>query len=208
MSLPRRLVLASASTGRLGVLRSAGLDPEVIVSGVDEGAITASSPRALCLRIAEAKAAAVAGRVPDALVIGCDSMLELDGEALGKPSSVDEAVRRWRQMAGRSGTLLTGHCVLDAAAGRGLSAVAATVVRFGRPDEAELVAYVASGEPLQVAGAFTLDALGGWFVDGVDGDPSNVVGISLPLVRRMLGDLGVRVTDLWRLPAPSPHPRS
>jgi septum formation protein len=197
-SPPRRLVLASASTGRLSTLRAAGLDPEVIVSGVDEAGILAAAPADLCLRLAEAKAAAVAPRAPGAIVIGCDSVLELDGQALGKPADAAEALRRWRRMAGRSGTLLTGHCLLDGSSGRGVSAVAATVVRFGTPTEDELAAYVATGEPVEVAGAFTLDSLGGWFVDGVDGDPSNVVGISLPLVRRLLAELGVQVTDLWQ----------
>jgi septum formation protein len=191
-------VLASASTGRLRTLRSAGIDPEVIVSGVDETMVTAATPSELGLRLAEAKAAEVARRAPDAIVIGCDSVLELDGRPLGKPQDAADAVRRWQQMAGRSGRLLTGHCLLDALASRGVSAVAATVVRFGSPTDDEVVAYVATGEPVRVAGAFTLDGFGGWFVEGVVGDPSNVVGISLPLVRRMLAELGVRVTDLWR----------
>jgi septum formation protein len=191
-------VLASASTGRLRTLRSAGIDPEVIVSGVDETMVTAATPSELGLRLAEAKAAEVARRAPDAIVIGCDSVLELDGRPLGKPQDAADAVRRWQQMAGRFGRLLTGHCLLDALASRGVSAVAATVVRFGSPTDDEVVAYVATGEPVRVAGAFTLDGFGGWFVEGVVGDPSNVVGISLPLVRRMLAELGVRVTDLWR----------
>lgn len=191
-------MLASASTGRLRTLRSAGIDPEVIVSGVDETMVTAATPSELGLRLAEAKAAEVARRAPDAIVIGCDSVLELDGRPLGKPQDAADAVRRWQQMAGRSGRLLTGHCLLDALASRGVSAVAATVVRFGSPTDDEVVAYVATGEPVRVAGAFTLDGFGGWFVEGVVGDPSNVVGISLPLVRRMLAELGVRVTDLWR----------
>jgi septum formation protein len=193
----RRLVLASASTGRLRTLRSAGLNPEVIVSDVDETAVAAATPRERCLRLAEAKAATVAARAPDALVIGCDSVLELDGQAYGKPADAADATRRWARMAGRSGTLLTGHCLLDAVTGGGASAVASTVVRFGTPTDDEVAAYVASGEPVRVAGAFTLDGLGGWFVAGVVGNPSNVVGISLPLVREMLAELGWRVTDLW-----------
>jgi septum formation protein len=200
MSAPRRLVLASASTGRLRVLRAAGLDPEVVVSAVDEVAEPGVASRDLCLRLAEAKAAAVASRVPDAVVIGCDSVLELEGVALGKPGDAAEAASRWRRMAGRTGALLTGHCVLDTMNGRGASAVAATTVRFGTPDPVELAAYVASGEPVQMAGAFTVDGLGGWFVESVDGDPSNVVGVSLPLLRQLLADLGIRVTDLWRSP--------
>ncbi|GAA0365283.1 Maf family protein [Microbispora corallina] len=193
------LVLASASPARLGVLRSAGLDPKVIVSGVDEDAITADSPAALCLALAEAKAAAVSGTLSDGVVIGCDSMLELDGVAYGKPSSPEEAVRRWRSMRGRSGRLLTGHCVVDVTGGRAVSDVASTVVRFGTPTDDEIDAYVATEEPLRVAGAFTLDGYGGWFVERIEGDHGNVLGISLPLLRRLFADLGmVSVTRLWR----------
>ena len=195
------IVLASSSTARLAVLRAAGLEPEVVVSGVDETAFSADTPAGLAGQLARAKAAAVAAGLPDrlagALVIGCDSLLDLDGRALGKPASVQEAVARWREMSGRSGTLVTGHCVIDAATGQQSAAVAATTVRFGTPSERQLAAYVASGEPLAVAGAFTLDGRGGWFVDGIDGDHGNVLGISLPLLRRLLADLGFDVTELW-----------
>jgi septum formation protein len=195
------IVLASASPARLAVLRGAGLRPEVIVSGVDETVFSAARPAELAGQLAQAKAAAVAASLPDrladALVIGCDSLLDLDGRALGKPASAAEAADRWREMAGRSGTLVTGHCVIDTSTGQRAAAVAATTVRFGKPSEREIAAYVASGEPLAVAGAFTLDGRGGWFVDGIDGDHGNVLGISLPLLRRLLADLGVDVTELW-----------
>jgi septum formation protein len=191
------IVLASASPARLAVLRAAGLDPEVMVSGVDEAAFTADTPAELAGRLAEAKAAAVASRLESGLVIGCDSLFDLDGRALGKPASAAEAADRLRQMSGRAGTLVTGHCVINAASGRRATAVAATTVRFGAPSEREIAAYVASGEPLAVAGAFTLDGRGGWFVDGIDGDHGNVLGISLPLLRRLLADLGFGVTELW-----------
>jgi septum formation protein len=195
------IVLASASPARLGVLRAAGLEPEVMVSGVDESAFSAATPAGLAGQLAEAKAAAVAaslpGRLAGALVIGCDSLLDLDGRPLGKPASAAEAAARWREMSGRSGALVTGHCVINAATGQRAAAVAATTVRFGTPSEREIDAYVASGEPLAVAGAFTLDGRGGWFVDGIDGDHGNVLGISLPLLRRLLADLGVDVTELW-----------
>jgi len=195
------IILASSSPARLGVLRGAGLDPKVVVSGVDEEGISAETPAALCLALARAKALTVARRLcdqtGDTLVIGCDSVLELNGIAHGKPRSPAEAEQRWRSMRGRTGTLLTGHCVIDPANRREAAEVAATTVRFGRPSDEEIAAYVASGEPLRVAGAFTLDGLGGWFVDGIDGDHGNVLGISLPLLHRLFTALGVSVTDLW-----------
>ncbi|MGC0420569.1 nucleoside triphosphate pyrophosphatase [Embleya sp. AB8] len=194
----RTLVLASASPARLKLLRDAGLDPKVQVSGVDEDALTAASPRELALLLAEAKADAVAAELTgDELVIGCDSVLELDGRALGKPADAAEALARWQAMRGRAGVLLTGHCVIDRASGRRVSEVAATTVRFGTPSDDEVAAYLATGEPLHVAGAFTLDGYAAPFVDGIDGDPGNVIGLSLPLLRRLLADLEVRIIDLW-----------
>ena len=192
-----RIVLASASPARIGVLRAAGLEPEVIVSGVDETAFSAATPAGLAGQLAQAKAAAVAAGLPDGLVIGCDSLLDLDGRPLGKPASAAEAEASWREMAGRTGTLVTGHCVINAATGQQAAAVAGTTVRFGTPSAQEIAAYVASGEPLAVAGAFTLDGRGGWFVDGIDGDHGNVLGVSLPLLRRLLAELGFGVTELW-----------
>lgn len=195
----RRLVLASQSPARLGLLRQAGLAPEVIVSGVDEDALTAADPAALALVLAEAKAAAVAARpeAAGALVVGCDSVLELDGRALGKPADAEDATARWKSMRGRSGVLRTGHCVIDTATGARTSATASTTVRFGEPTDAEIAAYVASGEPLYVAGAFTLDGRSAPFVEGIDGDPGNVIGLSLPLLRRLLAEQGIAITDLW-----------
>lgn len=193
-------MLASASPARLRVLRAAGVEPEVRVSGVDEEAIGAPDPAALVLELARAKARAVVRAADDALILGCDSMLDLDGAALGKPATPAEARDRWAAMAGRTGVLRTGHALLDVRAGTVVSTadgVASTAVRFGRPTEAELTAYLASKEPLAVAGAFTVDGLGGWFVDGVDGDPGTVIGLSLPLLRTLLGRLGRDVTDLW-----------
>lgn len=199
MTDQRRLVLASASPARLNLLRQAGFAPEAIVSGVDEDALSAPTPAELALVLAEAKAATVAARpaVAGALVIGCDSVLELDGEALGKPADNEEATARWKSMRGRAGILQTGHSVIDTATGRTVSATASTVVRFGEPTDAEIAAYVASGEPLHVAGAFTLDGRSAPFVDSIEGDHGNVIGLSLPLLRRLLGELGLSVTDLW-----------
>ena len=191
-------MLASASPARLRLLRDAGMDPRVVVSGVPEDDVDHADPAGTVRVLAERKATAVAaGLSGDELDVGCDSMLALDGEVLGKPSSPEDAVTRWHRMRGRSGTLVTGHCVVDVASGRCVSDTAATVVRFGTPSDAEVKAYVASGEPLRVAGAFTLDGRSAPFLDGIDGDAGNVVGLSLPLLRRLLAGLGVEVTDLW-----------
>lgn len=201
-----RVVLASASPARLATLHAAGLRPEVVVPGVDEDAVTAASPAALAGVLAEHKCAAVADRVcagggGPAVVIGCDSVLELDGQAYGKPTDAAAAVRRWRSMRGRSGVLHTGHSLrlLDAHGdGQQASAVASAVVHFADLTDDEVDAYVATGEPLQVAGAFTLDGLGGAYVRGVEGDPHAVVGISLPLLRELLAGFGVTWHTLWR----------
>ncbi len=194
-----RFVLASASPARLSLLRAAGLHPEVVVSGVDEDAV-AGSPAEVALELARRKARAVAvlPAAAGAFVLGCDSVLDLDGAALGKPADVADAVARWRAMRGRTGHLLTGHCLVDTATGAEAAALAQAEVRFGSPSDAEIDAYVATGEPLAVAGAFTIDGLGGWFVDSIDGGPSTVVGLSLPLLRGLLDRLGTSVTDLWR----------
>ena len=179
------------------MLRGAGLDPEVIVSGVDEDAFSAPSTAELTQVLASAKALAVAKTLDAGIVIGCDSMLDLSGRAHGKPTSPQDAIARWHEMSGRSGTLYTGHCVIDAATGRRAEAVAGTTIRFGTPTDAEISAYVRTGEPLNMAGAFTIEGLGGWFVDSIDGDHNNVIGISVPLLRHLLLDLGVTIPDLW-----------
>jgi septum formation protein len=205
-----RLVLASASTGRLKVLRQAGVDPLVAVSGVDEDAVAAAlgpdaSPGTVVCALAQAKAEQVAGELggdiaADCVVIGCDSMLSIDGRLCGKPGTAEAAASQWRLMGGRSGELHTGHCLLrlhDGAITHREVESASTTVHFASPSDADLRAYVAHGEPWHVAGGFTLDGLGGWFVDGIDGDPSNVIGVSLPLLRRLLGRAGLSVSALW-----------
>ncbi|TWH04989.1 septum formation protein [Nocardioides sp. J9] len=194
------LVLASASPARLATLRSAGLDPQVVVSGVDESQVSGVPPAELALRLAQLKCRAVAGggEVPaDAVVLGCDSVLELDGEPLGKPGTPEEATARWQAMRGRSGVLHSGHCLRDVATDREVAATASTTVHFAEVDDDEVAAYVATGEPLHVAGAFTVDGLGGAFVRGIEGDHHNVVGVSLPLLRDLVRELGHSWTDLW-----------
>ncbi|MFL0287969.1 Maf family protein [Mycobacterium sp. SMC-21] len=204
-----RVVLGSASAGRLSVLRKAGVEPVVLVSDVDEDAIIASlgdaGPGDVVRALATAKAQRVAESLDatlssDCVVIGCDSMLEFDGRLTGKPGAPEVARRQWLSMAGRSAVLHTGHCVLrlsDGAVTAQVSELGSTTVRFGEPGTTDLDAYIGTGEPLWVAGAFTLDGLGSWFIDGIEGDPSNVIGLSLPLLRRMLARLGVSVADLW-----------
>jgi septum formation protein len=205
-----RFVLGSASAGRLSVLRQAGVDPQVVVSDVDEDAVIASLPGAapaeVVLALSAAKADRVAGALQsgieaDCVVLGCDSMLEVDGRLCGKPGSVEAARAQWAAMAGRPGILHTGHTLLrlrDGAVVASVGETAHTTVHFGTPEPADLEDYLASGEPLWVAGGFTLDGLGGWFVDRIEGDPSNVIGLSLPLLRRLLPDVGVGLGSIWR----------
>jgi len=200
-----RFVLASASPARLATLRDAGLDPEVVVSGVDESQVVTDDPARLATALAELKAATVAKRLTaggpqSGLLLGCDSVLELDGQILGKPDDADDARARWRAMRGRRGVLHTGHCLLDLDAGTRVVRAVDTIVHWADVDDEEIEAYVATGEPLHVAGAFTLDGLGGAFVRGVEGDPHSVVGVSLPVLREMVRELGHRWTDLWGPP--------
>jgi len=197
----RRLVLASQSPARLQLLRQAGLEPEVVVSGVDESAVTAPRVAELVALLASAKAAAVARSEDDALVVGADSVLEFRGQPLGKPADAADARVRWQRMAGRSGVLHTGQAVFDVQGGAVVArdvGVSSTVVHFASPTTAELEAYLGTGEPLAVAGAFTLDGLGAQFVRRVEGDPSAVIGLSLPLLRTQLAKLGTSLTELWR----------
>ncbi len=199
------MVLASASPARLAVLRAAGIEPVVRVSGVDEDAVAAGlvdpTPDALVAALAEAKASAVlpliAAEHDDAVIVGCDSMLLHNGAVLGKPGTVEAARSRWTSMAGTTGELLTGHSVIRLD-GQTATATERTTVHFGQLSDRELDAYLATGEPLNVAGAFTIDGLGGWFVDGIEGDHTSVIGISLPLTRRLLAKVGVSVVNLWR----------
>jgi septum formation protein len=194
---PRPLVLASGSPARLRLLCDAGFAPSVVVSGVPEDDVDTTLPAAAALVLAERKAQAVARPGGPAVVVACDSILEFGGEAHGKPASVDEA-RGWlRAMRGGTGTLWTGHCVVDEPTDRRVTEVAGTTVRFGVTTDEELEAYLATGEAMAVAGAFTLDGRSAPFVDGIDGDPGNVIGLSLPLFRRLLARLDIGVHGLW-----------
>ncbi len=193
----RPLVLASASPARLRLLREAGLAPTVVVSGFDEDSLTVTDPRALVEQLAVSKASAVAAGLTSELVVGCDSMLLFDGEVLGKAASREDVVARWERFRGNQGVLLTGHCVIDTATGESVSAVGETTIRFGCPDDAEIAAYAGTDEALRVAGPFTIDGRASAFVDAIEGDAGNVIGISLPLLRELLGKLEVRMSDLW-----------
>lgn len=205
-----RLILASASPGRRRVLRHAGVDPIVIVSGVDEDAVvaalpSASNPGEVTTALAIAKARAVASSLgrevsADCVVVGCDSMLYRDGRLWGKPASEAAAISGWHEMAGRSGELYTGHCIIRLGDGEVIDEAAeyaVTTVHFGTPAPKDLAAYARTDEPTAVAGGFTLDGLGGWFIDGVDGDPSSVIGIGLPLTRKLIERVGLSISQLW-----------
>ena len=211
------ILLASQSSGRLATLRAAGVEPLVRVSDVDEHAVLRvlaadsrqePTPVQQVQALARAKAEEVAAAVtraereadPSLVVVGCDSMLEIDGQVVGKPGTSEIARARWQSMRGRTGVLHSGHALVRVGNGARAGGVSSTTVRFGSPTDAEIDAYVATGEPLGCAGAFTIDGLGGAFIDGIDGDPHGVVGISLPLLRRLLADLDVRWTDLWVSP--------
>ena len=211
------ILLASQSSGRLATLGAAGVEPLVRVSDVDEHAVLRvlaadsrqePTPVQQVQALARAKAEEVAAAVtraereadPSLVVVGCDSMLEIDGRVVGKPGTSEIARARWQSMRGRTGVLHSGHALVRVGNGARAGGVSSTTVRFGSPTDAEIDAYVATGEPLGCAGAFTIDGLGGAFIDGIDGDPHGVVGISLPLLRRLLADLDVRWTDLWVSP--------
>ncbi|WP_243400859.1 MULTISPECIES: Maf family protein [Isoptericola] len=222
---PVQLVLASRSPARLATLRSAGVEPAVRVSHVDEDAVLAAArerypdlpPSDAVLVLAQAKAEEVARVLdgdhdaPGALVLGCDSMLEIDGEIVGKPGTAEVARERWRSMRGRSGVLHSGHWVVDCRShddggtGATLGATSSTTVHFADLDDAEIDAYVATGEPLEVAGAFTIDGLGGPYVERLEGDPHGVVGVSLPLLRELLAEIDVPFRHLRDHRPPQDH---
>lgn len=197
-----KLVLASTSPARKKLLEDAGIRFEIIAPGVDEDQLVAERSPAtaeeLTGLLAEAKALAVADKFQDSLVLGCDSALEFEGQILGKPYVAEVAIERWRAMRGRSGFLHSGHHLIDTATGSGLSAVSKTEVRFANLSDEEIKNYVATGEPLNVAGAFTIDGLGGAFVERIEGDYHTVVGLSLVELRKLVMALGHDYQALWR----------
>lgn len=195
-----RFILASSSPARLSTLRAAGLSPEVIVSGVDESTVVEDSAGRLCRALAKLKAKTVAADVTDAYVLGCDSVLEFNGEICGKPADVEEGTARWKAMRGNSGVLHTGHCLIDTARNQRIIRSSATTVHFADITDKEIAAYMATGEPLRVAGAFTIDGIGAPFIERIEGDHGTVIGVSLPLLRQMFIAWGVPMSTLWSQP--------
>lgn len=206
--LPRlSITLASQSPARLATLRAAGIEPELQVSGVEEDAVLArvrggATQKVLALAAAKARTVATNG-VSSALVLGCDSMFEFGGQVVGKPHSKEVACTRLRAMAGQVGILHTGHYLVHPRSGHAIGAVSHAAVHVAPMSEAEIEAYVESGEPLEVAGSFTVDGLGGPFIERVDGDYHGVVGLSLPLLRRMMHASGLSITQLWTSAQPA-----
>ncbi len=191
-------VLASASPARLRLLRAVGIDPTVCPSDFDESQMQEANPQALVEALAQGKAAVVARQFADALVLGCDSVLALDGEIYGKPENVDVAIARWKTMRGKVGQLYTGHCLKDTRQGQTMTTCGITEVHFAQVSDRQIAAYVATGEPLNCAGCFALEGRGGLFVEKLVGCHSNVIGLSLPLLRSLLSQLGYDITDFWR----------
>lgn len=192
------LILASASTARLRLLRTAGIEPFVCPSDFDESSVLTTSPKDLVQTLAQAKARAVASQFNGSLILGCDSILALQGEIHGKPATAEEAMTRWRQMRGQTGELYTGHALIDQVQQTSVVHYQMTKVSFALLNDREIEAYVATGEPLHCAGAFALEGYGGLFVEKIEGCHSNVIGLSMPLLRQMLAELHYDVTDFWR----------
>lgn len=193
------IVLASASPSRHRLLTSAGITPNVVVSGVDEedSAYSQLSPRELVIALAIVKAHTVKVKIDyPAIIIGCDSTFEFEGESLGKPITAENAIARAKKLSGKSGVLHTGHCFIDTDRGIEISDVVSTHVHFTKMSDEEIEGYVATGEPLNVAGGFTLDGLSAPLIAGIEGDPSNVIGLSLPLLRNAMNSLGYRWFEL------------
>lgn len=199
-----KLILASQSPARLKILRDAGFEPIAVPSEIDEDAVLtakqASGPGHYVTTLSQAKAVDVAGRdiSKDALVLGADSALSFEGEILGKPQFPETATRRWMQMRGKQGTLFSGQTLIEQQTGKLVTRFSATEVWFSNLSDLQIQRYVESGEPLQVAGGFTIDSLGGAFIDKIEGDYHTVVGLSLRLLREMMNELEYEYTDFWK----------
>ena len=194
-----QLILASSSSSRLRLLESAGITPIVLVSGVDEeeDELVSLSPSELVIALAILKAHTVKEKAPkDSLILGCDSTFEFNGESLGKPGTRENAITRCKKLSGKSGYLHTGHCLIDLKQGIELSERSTAKIQFAQMSDAEIIDYVDSGEPLNVAGGFTLDGLSAPFITNIEGDPSGIIGLSLPLLRKMIISLGYSWPDL------------
>jgi septum formation protein len=194
-----QVILASSSASRLRLLESAGITPKVIVSGVDEEAseFDSLSPSELVIALAILKAHTVKESAPEnSLIIGCDSTFEFNGKSLGKPGNRENAIARCKELSGKSGFLHTGHCLIDLKQGIELSERSTAKVQFAQMTEVEILDYVDSEEPLNVAGGFTLDGLSAPFITNIEGDPSGIIGLSLPLLRKMIISLGYSWPEL------------
>jgi septum formation protein len=196
MGVPN-FVLASASPARRRLLQTAGIEPMVRQSDFDESQVQLSDAETLVQTLALRKAETVAQQLSEALILGCDSVLEVVGEIHGKPASPEEAIARWQKMRGNVGNLYTGHAIIDQAQQKTLVRCGITQVYFANVSDRQIEAYVKTGEPLKCAGCFALEGKGGLFVEKIDGCHSNVIGLSLPLLRQMLDELGYDVIDFW-----------
>lgn len=196
-----KIVLASGSASRLAILRAAGVEPVMHPANIDEEQLLAKLADAPAqeqvMALSVAKAEHIQREYPNDIVIGCDSMLLLDGELQGKPLTVETTIARWKHQRGKTGALITGHCIVAPGNRQRVVEAASTSITFAQVSDADIEAYAHTGEPLQCAGAFTLEALGGWFIDRIEGDPSNVLGLSLPLLRKSLYQFGYNVSDFW-----------
>lgn len=193
-------ILASASPARRRLLQNAGIELVIRASDFDESQIRLNDPELLVQTLAQSKAETVATQFESGLILGCDSVLLVNGEIHGKPANAAEAIARWHQMSGKVGDLYTGHALIDLSQRRTLVRCQVTRVYFAEISDRTIKAYIATGEPLKCAGCFALEGRGGLFVEKIEGCHTNVIGLSLPLLSQMLDQLGYDVTDFWQLP--------
>ncbi len=192
-----KLILASASPSRLKLLQNAGINPVVCPSDFDESQIKLNDPTELVLTLAQKKAETVSAKFPNDLVLGCDSVLVVNGEIHGKPKDEKDAIARWQTMRGKVGELLTGMALISVNTNQILVKSCMTKVYFAMISDAQIIAYVNTKEPLNCAGCFALEGKGGLFIEKIEGCHSNVIGLSLPVLRTMMAELGTEITDFW-----------